>query len=126
MGAVVTAKLLSSKSGRLIVRNLAFSCTEEMLHAAFAVHGTIKSITLPRKDDNTLKGFAFVEYADETDATTAIAKCVQFLDVFDMRMHMVWSENMRDRQTETDRQRQIDRQLDRQTDRQTDTIEAER
>jgi hypothetical protein len=48
-----------------------------MLHAAFAAHGTIKSITLPRKDDKSLKGFAFVEYADETDATTAIAKCVQ-------------------------------------------------
>ena len=74
----VAAKLLSSKSARLIVRNLAFSCTEDALRAAFAPCGTIKSITLPRAppaadaDEGRIKGFAFVEFETEASAAAAI------------------------------------------------------
>ena len=66
------------------MRNLAFACTEQILRDAFGVCGAIKSLTLPRHPpaedgkEGRVKGFAFVEFEDESCAADAIQKCVFF------------------------------------------------
>lgn len=63
------------ESGRLFIRNLNYSCTEEKLEQLFAQHGSLSDIHLSYDPTNhTSKGFAFVTYVFPTDAVTAFTK----------------------------------------------------
>ncbi|KAH0617264.1 hypothetical protein JD844_029158 [Phrynosoma platyrhinos] len=61
-----------SKKARLIIRNLSFKCTEEDLKSVFAPFGTVLEVTLPRKPDGKMRGFAFVQFKNILEAGKAL------------------------------------------------------
>lgn len=70
-GGQFSAKIISTKSARLIVRNLSFKVTEEMLKKSFGAFGEIKSVSLPL-NEGKVKGFGFIEFENEICASKAI------------------------------------------------------
>lgn len=64
-----------SESGRLFVRNLPYTCTEEDIKELFSKHGPLSDVLFPI---DTLtkkpKGFAFVTYMIPENAVTALAQ----------------------------------------------------
>lgn len=59
---------------RIFVGNLPFSATEEQLRTLFATHGEVSNVSIVKdKFTDRSRGFAFVEMADATAATTAIS-----------------------------------------------------
>ncbi|KAG0563691.1 hypothetical protein KC19_8G051800 [Ceratodon purpureus] len=60
------------KKWRLIVRNLPFMLKEQTLRQLFTPSGFVWEITIPRKPDNSSKGFAFVGFTCKADAEKAI------------------------------------------------------
>uniref|UniRef100_A0A3P9MVY9 Probable RNA-binding protein 19 n=1 Tax=Poecilia reticulata TaxID=8081 RepID=A0A3P9MVY9_POERE len=64
-----------SESGRLFIRNLPYTCTEEEMKELFAKYGPLSEILFPI--DNLTKkpkGFAFVTYMIPENAVVALAK----------------------------------------------------
>uniref|UniRef100_A0AAQ5Z327 Probable RNA-binding protein 19 n=1 Tax=Amphiprion ocellaris TaxID=80972 RepID=A0AAQ5Z327_AMPOC len=64
-----------SESGRLFVRNLPYTCTEEDIKELFAKHGPLSEVLFPI--DNLTKkpkGFAFVTYMIPENAVSALAQ----------------------------------------------------
>ncbi|XP_061585092.1 probable RNA-binding protein 19 [Cololabis saira] len=64
-----------SESGRLFIRNLPYTCTEEELKELFTKHGPLSEVLFPI--DNLTKkpkGFAFVTYMIPEHAVTALAQ----------------------------------------------------
>ncbi|XP_062853521.1 probable RNA-binding protein 19 [Trichomycterus rosablanca] len=64
-----------AESGRLFVRNLPYTCTEEELKELFTNHGVLSELNFPI-DSMTKKpkGFAFVTYMIPENAVTALAQ----------------------------------------------------
>ena len=61
-------------SKRLYIGNLSFATTEEKLKEVFSQYGSPASVELVvDRDTNQSKGFAFVEYENDSDALSAIA-----------------------------------------------------
>jgi RNA recognition motif-containing protein len=61
-------------SARIFVANLPVTATEEQLHQLFAAYGSISEVTIIRdRDSGQIKGFGFVQMADDAAATAAIA-----------------------------------------------------
>merc|ERR1711988_1796708 len=63
------ARLLSAK---LAVRNVPFEVKKKELMQLFSTYGKLASVRLPRKPDGTHRGFAFVEFATKSEASTAM------------------------------------------------------
>lgn len=88
---------LIAESGRLFVRNLAFTCTEADLTALFSRYGPVSETHIPlTRDTKQAKGFAYVLFAVPTDAVKAYAA----LDgtIFQGRLlHILPSEDARDK-----------------------------
>jgi squamous cell carcinoma antigen recognized by T-cells 3 len=73
------------ESGVIYVNNLPFSVTEDAIHHAFASAGKIHDVRLPRRKDGALKGFAYVEFEDDSSVDAALA-----LDKMDISGREVW------------------------------------
>ena len=84
-GSVVKAVLLSKEGkslskhtldkSKLIVRNLAFKCTESILKETFSVFGKVVDTSVPTKKEgkrNRKRGFGFVQFANVFDAANAV------------------------------------------------------
>ncbi|ELU03655.1 hypothetical protein CAPTEDRAFT_219142 [Capitella teleta] len=72
---VATQASPSSKVSRIIVRNLSFKCTEDILREKFQKFGKILEVKIPLKGDkakNTMKGFAFVQFETVEEAQAAL------------------------------------------------------
>uniref|UniRef100_A0A8D3EA98 Probable RNA-binding protein 19 n=1 Tax=Scophthalmus maximus TaxID=52904 RepID=A0A8D3EA98_SCOMX len=64
-----------AESGRLFIRNLPYTCTEEEIKELFSKHGPLSEVLFPI--DNLTKkpkGFAFITYMIPENAVTALAK----------------------------------------------------
>ncbi|XP_055743102.1 probable RNA-binding protein 19 [Salvelinus fontinalis] len=64
-----------AESGRLFIRNLPYTCTEEELQDLFSKHGPLAEVVFPI--DNLTKkpkGYAFVSYMIPENAVTALAQ----------------------------------------------------
>ncbi len=55
------------------MRNLAFEATKTDVQELFASFGSVKSVRLPRKQDGSHRGFAFVEFLTHAEADSAKA-----------------------------------------------------
>jgi RNA recognition motif-containing protein len=72
-----------NKKNTLYVGGLEASVTEEILFAAFIPFGDIKEVSMPMDFTvNKHKGFAFIEYVEEEDATEAIDNMVKYVYLF--------------------------------------------
>ena len=54
------------------VGNLSFNTTEDALRCAFATYGKVDGVNMVRDEGGQLRGFAFVEMENESEAVTAI------------------------------------------------------
>ncbi len=58
----------------IYIGNLAYQATEEDLRTVFAEYGTIQRVFLPTdRETGRMRGFAFVEMADEAEEESAIS-----------------------------------------------------
>ncbi|KAH7968248.1 RNA-binding protein 28 [Rhipicephalus sanguineus] len=57
---------------RLIVRNLSFKATEKTLRDCFSKYGNVVEVTIPKKSDGKMRGFAFVQFDETKSAIKAI------------------------------------------------------
>jgi len=63
-----------SESGRLFIRNLPYTCTEEDIQTLFEKYGTLSEINLPiDKNNNKATGFAFVTFMMPEHAVKALS-----------------------------------------------------
>jgi multiple RNA-binding domain-containing protein 1 len=62
-----------AETGRLFVRNLPFSVTEDELKSFFGKFGSVAEITLPRDREGNVRGFAMILYAMPEFAVSALA-----------------------------------------------------
>ncbi|XP_071338930.1 probable RNA-binding protein 19 [Trachinotus anak] len=89
-----------AESGRLFIRNLPYTCTEEEIKELFAKHGPLSEVLFPI--DNLTKkpkGFAFITYMIPENAVTALAQ----LDghIFQGRMLHLLPSTMKKEKTES-------------------------
>lgn len=67
-----TAKKTSAKKTKIIIKNLPFEATKKDIHALFGAYGQLRTVRLPRKFDNSVRGFAFTEFVTAKEATNAL------------------------------------------------------
>ncbi|MEY3331928.1 MAG: hypothetical protein RLZZ176_228 [Cyanobacteriota bacterium] len=59
----------------IYVGNLSYQATEEDLKAVFAEYGKVKRVVLPTdRETGRMRGFAFVEMAEDAQENTAITE----------------------------------------------------
>ena len=66
------AKAQASRRTKLIMKNLAFEASKKDIRELAKPYGNIRSVRLPRKYDNSLRGFAFVEFSTPLEAQQAL------------------------------------------------------
>ncbi|XP_030647557.1 spliceosome associated factor 3, U4/U6 recycling protein [Chanos chanos] len=64
----------SLEKHKIFVSGLPFSCTKEQLEEICQQHGTVKAIRLVTNRSGKPKGLAYVEFADEAQASQAVMK----------------------------------------------------
>nr|XP_020450084.1 squamous cell carcinoma antigen recognized by T-cells 3 [Monopterus albus] len=64
----------SMEKHKIFISGLPFSCTKEQLEEICKSHGTIKDVRLVTYRSGKPKGLAYVEFADETQASQAVLK----------------------------------------------------
>lgn len=75
-------------AGRLFVRNLPFSMTEEELANVFAAHGKVLEVHISiDRDTKVSKGIGFVRFAT---AEQAIAVCASVIEYNSCRLILLW------------------------------------
>jgi len=57
---------------KLVLRNVAFEATKRDLQLLFNPFGVLKSVRVPKKFDGSHRGFAFIEYTTQREATDAM------------------------------------------------------
>ncbi|XP_062839534.1 RNA-binding protein 28 isoform X2 [Anolis carolinensis] len=80
----------ASKKARLIIRNLSFKCTEEDLKGVFSPFGTVLEVTLPRKPDGKMRGFAFVQFRNILEAGKAL-KGMNMKEIMERPVAVDWA-----------------------------------
>jgi len=60
------------KGHTVFVGNMSYDATETHLHEAFSKYGDILSITIPRDGRGSAKGFAFINYQEESSVNAAV------------------------------------------------------
>ncbi|XP_038049197.1 RNA-binding protein 28-like [Patiria miniata] len=80
------------KEGRLIIRNLAFSCSEERLAKAFARFGDITEVHIPSDptDPSKVRGYGFVQF-DSLDSASKAVKEMNAKKIMGRPIAVDWS-----------------------------------
>lgn len=66
------AKKLAAQRTKIIIRNLPFEATKKDVRALFGPYGQLRTVRVPKKFDNTSRGFAFAEFLTTREAENAI------------------------------------------------------
>lgn len=64
-------KFRTEKKARLILRNLPFAVTEDILNDQFSKFGEVKEVSLLKRPDGKLKGVGFIQYVKVQNAAKA-------------------------------------------------------
>ncbi|KIW90086.1 uncharacterized protein Z519_09517 [Cladophialophora bantiana CBS 173.52] len=67
-----TSKKLGSKKTKIVIKNLPFEATKKDVRALFGAYGQLRTVRMPKKFDNTARGFAFAEFLTAKEAENAI------------------------------------------------------
>ncbi|EMR10914.1 hypothetical protein PNEG_03605 [Pneumocystis murina B123] len=62
---------ISQNKCKIVIKNLPFETTKKDIRELFGSYGYLKSVRVPKKIDNSIRGFAFVEYVTSRDAKNA-------------------------------------------------------
>lgn len=66
------AKKLANKSTKIIIKNLPFQANKKEVRALLGAYGQLRSVRVPKKFDNTARGFAFAEFITAREAENAL------------------------------------------------------
>ncbi|KAF1811288.1 pre-rRNA processing protein, partial [Eremomyces bilateralis CBS 781.70] len=66
------AKKAANNKTKIIVKNLPFEASKKDIRTLFATYGQLRSVRVPKKFDNTSRGFAFAEFTTPREATSAM------------------------------------------------------
>lgn len=82
-----------SAAGRkkIAIKNLGFSVTKKDIRELFGSYGHIQSLRLPKKFDNTPRGFAFVEFTSASDAAGAM-EALKHSHLLGRHLVLEWAE----------------------------------
>ncbi|KAL6452902.1 MRD1 Multiple RNA-binding domain-containing protein 1 [Candida maltosa Xu316] len=89
-GTTSTAKK-SNKSSKIIIKNLPFEATRKDLVELFGAFGQLKSVRVPKKFDQSARGFAFVEFNLMKEAETAMGQ-LEGVHLLGRRLVMQYAE----------------------------------
>ncbi len=66
------AKKQAGKSTKIIIKNLPFEANKKEVRALFGAYGQLRSVRVPKKFDNTARGFAFADFITAREAENAL------------------------------------------------------
>lgn len=67
------AKKISERRTKIIIKNLPFEASKKDVRALFAPYGQLRSVRVPKKFDNSTRGFAFADFVTTREAENAIS-----------------------------------------------------
>ncbi|KAI9725655.1 MAG: Multiple RNA-binding domain-containing protein 1 [Chrysothrix sp. TS-e1954] len=65
-------KRIKDKKSKIIIKNVPFEASKEDLRKLFKAYGQLRTLRLPKKVDNSRKGFGFAEFTTPKEAENAI------------------------------------------------------
>ena len=65
-------KRRKNRKAKIIIKNMPFEATKKDVLALLKPHGQLRSVRLPKKGNNSRKGFAFAEYSSPKEAEKAM------------------------------------------------------
>jgi multiple RNA-binding domain-containing protein 1 len=66
------AKKLAGKRTKIIIKNLPFEASKKDVRALFGTYGQLRSVRVPKKFDNSARGFAFADFITAREAENAL------------------------------------------------------
>lgn len=66
------AKKLAGKRTKIIVKNLPFEATKKDIRTLFGTYGQLRSVRVPKKFDQSARGFAFADFVTAREAENAL------------------------------------------------------
>ncbi|SPC63834.1 probable RNA-binding protein [Ustilago sp. UG-2017b] len=101
-----TSSLSSSANGttKILVKNLPFEATKKDIRDLFSSQGQVKSVRLPKKFDNSTRGFAFVEYTTVREAQSAM-EALKHTHLLGRHLVLQWSKTATTAEEEVEMQR---------------------
>lgn len=108
------AKKLAGRRTKIIVKNLPFEATKKDVRALFGPHGQLKSVRVPKKFDNSSRGFAFADFATVREAENAM-KALEGVHLLGRRLNLDFaSEESIDPEEEIEKmQKKVGKQTDK-------------
>ncbi|XP_037025606.1 probable RNA-binding protein 19 isoform X2 [Bradysia coprophila] len=88
------AKAMKQTGTKILVRNIPFQAKQQEVEEIFKTFGELKSIRLPRKmsaDQETHRGFGFVDFTMKTDAKKAFDALSQSTHLYGRRLVLEWA-----------------------------------
>lgn len=108
------AKKLAAQRTKIIIRNLPFEATKKDVRALFGPYGQLRTVRVPKKFDNTSRGFAFAEFLTTREAENAI-KSLTGVHLLGRRLNLEYAaESTIDAEEEIEKMsRKVSRQADK-------------
>ncbi|RDB18321.1 Multiple RNA-binding domain-containing protein 1 [Hypsizygus marmoreus] len=81
----------SSRTTKMIVKNVPFEASRKDIQALFGSHGHLKSVRLPKKFDSRTRGFAFLDFVSRAEAENAYA-ALRHTHLLGRHLVLEWAE----------------------------------
>ena len=66
-------KKLGAKKTKVVIKNLPFEASKKDIRSLFGAYGQLRSVRVPKKFDNSTRGFAFADFVSAKEAENAVA-----------------------------------------------------
>ena len=66
------AKKMADRKTKIIIKNLPFEASKKDVRSLFGSYGQLRSVRVPKKYDNSTRGFAFADFATAREAENAM------------------------------------------------------
>ncbi|KAI8999531.1 hypothetical protein BC832DRAFT_564521 [Gaertneriomyces semiglobifer] len=83
---------IKATGSKLIVRNIPFEATKRDIRQLFSSFGQIKSLRLPKKPDNTHRGFCFIDFLTKQEAKSAFESLAS-THLYGRHLVLEWAED---------------------------------
>jgi len=84
-------KASSSKSTKMIIKNVPFEATKKDIRDLFSAYGQLKSVRLPKRFDARSRGFAFIDFLSRHEAENAYA-ALRHTHLLGRHLVLEWAE----------------------------------